>query len=59
MYWNNKIVREEMEMLTIDLVNIRSENDTNGEVEIAAKIEAVLRETTYFKNHPELVWTKM
>lgn len=48
-----------MEMLTIDLVNIRSENDTNGEVEIAAKIEAVLRETTYFKNHPELVWTKM
>src|SRR5690625_5701080 len=47
-----------MENLTVDLVNIKSVNGTEGEVDIAEKIEKRLREFPYFKNNPDQVWTK-
>lgn len=48
----------QVNLLTTSLVNILSINGTKGEVEIADKIEEILRSFPYFKNNPEMVWTQ-
>lgn len=49
----------QVNLLTTSLVNIRSINGTKGEVEIADKIEGILRSFPYFKANPEMVWTQL
>lgn len=48
-----------VEELTIKLVNVKSVNGTQGEVEIAETIESILRNIKYFKNNPDHVWSKL
>lgn len=49
---------QQAEKITRDLVRIRSVNGTHGEVDIAARLEAIIRSFPFFKNHPDLVWTQ-
>ncbi|HBZ11531.1 MAG TPA: peptidase M20 [Bacillus bacterium] len=56
--WNQDEILREMEDLTVELVNVRSVNGTPGEVEIAEKIESILRGYSYFEENPHQVWTK-
>lgn len=48
----------QVNLLTTSLVNILSINGTVGEVEIANKIEEILRSFPYFKDSPEMIWTQ-
>ncbi|MFD1706166.1 M20/M25/M40 family metallo-hydrolase [Siminovitchia sediminis] len=58
MRWDVNEIAIEMERLTVELVNVKSVNGTAGEVEIADKIENILRSYPYFEEHPQQVWTK-
>lgn len=58
MRWDVNDIAKEMERLTVELVNVKSVNGTAGEVEIADKIESILRSYSYFQKHPQQVWTK-
>jgi arginine utilization protein RocB len=49
---------EQVEKLTTALVQTLSINGTSGEVEIADKVEAILRTFPYFQKHPDRVWTQ-
>lgn len=49
---------QEMEELTKELVKVASVNGTEGERKIGEKIEAVIRDMPYFKEHPEYVWAE-
>jgi arginine utilization protein RocB len=55
---HNLTLFEQIKKLTTSLVHILSINGTTGEVEIADKIEAVLRSYPYFQKHPDKVWTQ-
>lgn len=50
---------EQIERITISLVNTLSINGTKGEVEIADKVEAILRSFPYFQENPEQVWSQL
>jgi arginine utilization protein RocB len=47
---------EEIEALTLELVNISSVNGTMGEGKISNHIVKYLKDIEYFKTHPELIW---
>lgn len=49
---------KQAEMITRDLVGVKSVNGTSGEVGIAGRLEAVIRSFPFFENHPDLVWTQ-
>lgn len=48
----------QVELLTQYLVQIPSVNGTEGEAEIAGRIEAIIRSFPYFQEHPESVWSQ-
>lgn len=49
---------EQVEAMTESLVETLSINGTTGEVDIAEKVEQILRSFPYFQQHPEAVWTQ-
>ena len=49
----------QVEAMTTSLVQTLSINGTPGEVEIAEKVEQILRSFPYFQKHPDLVWTQL
>ncbi|MFT8930381.1 MAG: M20/M25/M40 family metallo-hydrolase [Sporolactobacillus sp.] len=49
---------EQIETIARALVQIKSVNGTEGEVQIADKLEAILRSYPYFRQHPDYVWTQ-
>lgn len=49
---------EQVEAMTESLVETLSINGTAGEVDIAEKVEQILRSFPYFQQHPEAVWTQ-
>lgn len=49
---------EQVEIITASLVETLSINGTAGEVEIAEKVEQILRSFPYFQEHSEFVWTQ-
>ncbi|CAM3114907.1 M20/M25/M40 family metallo-hydrolase [Sporolactobacillus spathodeae] len=50
-------LEEQVEWLTRDLVSVKSVNGTEGEVQIAERLETIIRSFPYFKQHPDQVWT--
>jgi arginine utilization protein RocB len=52
----NATISEQVEKLTKCLVETLSVNGTNGEEEIANKIENILRSFPYFEENPNQVW---
>lgn len=54
----NVALAEQVEKITTSLVQTLSINGTKGEVEIADRIEAILRSYPYFQSHPDRVWTQ-
>jgi len=49
---------KQVEVMTTSLVETLSINGTAGEVDIAEKVEKILRSFPYFQQHPEAVWTQ-
>jgi len=49
---------EQVEAMTTSLVETLSINGTAGEVDIAEKVEEILRSFPYFQQHPDAVWTQ-
>lgn len=58
MSWDINRISKQVEDLTIKLVNVKSVNGTQGEVEIAETIESILRDIPYFQSNSNHVWTK-
>ncbi|RYL94350.1 M20/M25/M40 family metallo-hydrolase [Sporolactobacillus sp. THM7-4] len=54
----NLAMEEQIETMTRDLVSVKSVNGTNGEREMANRLEAIIRSFPYFKSHPQNVWTQ-
>lgn len=51
-------MEEQVEKIARTLVSVKSVNGTDGEVNIANQLEAILRSFPYFAQHPEQVWTQ-
>lgn len=51
-------LQQQAEMITRDLVGVKSVNGTPGEVDIAGRLEAIIRSFPFFEKHPDLVWTQ-
>lgn len=49
---------EQIEKIARTLVSVKSVNGSNGETDIAGKLEEILRSFPYFKEHPDFVWTQ-
>lgn len=52
-------IKDQAEKITRALVGVKSVNGTNGEINMADKLESILRSFPYFKQHPEQVWTQV
>ncbi|WP_100486126.1 M20/M25/M40 family metallo-hydrolase [Sporolactobacillus pectinivorans] len=48
----------QIEQIARALVGVKSVNGTSGEVDIAGKLESIIRSFPYFEKHPERVWTQ-